>query len=85
MVGCWFTGQGKKGDCVGKKVNGGPVHCGISYSSSDLHNKTNGILQKSCKTSFHGSFTSLQSAENKPDRLQVNLMQTVNMITVNIL
>ena len=25
MVGCWFTGQGKKGDCVGKKVNGGPV------------------------------------------------------------
>ena len=25
MVGCWFAGQGKKGDCVGKKVNGGPV------------------------------------------------------------
>ena len=25
MVGCSFTGQGKKGDCVGKKVNGGPV------------------------------------------------------------
>ena len=25
MVGCWFTGQGKKRDCVGKKVNCGPV------------------------------------------------------------
>ena len=25
MVGCWFTGQGKKGDCVGKNVNSGPV------------------------------------------------------------
>ena len=25
MVGCWFTGQGKKWDCVGKKVNDGPV------------------------------------------------------------
>ena len=33
MVGCWFTGQGKKGDCVGKKVNGGPVFPAILLSS----------------------------------------------------
>ena len=32
MVGCWFTGQGKKGDCVGKKVNGGPVGILISIT-----------------------------------------------------
>ena len=31
MVGCWFTGQGKKGDCVGKKVNGGPVASSMKY------------------------------------------------------
>ena len=31
MVGCWFTGQGKKGDCVGKKVNGGPVSVPLSF------------------------------------------------------
>ena len=31
MVGCWFTGQGKKGDCVGKKVNGGPVGISIMH------------------------------------------------------
>ena len=38
MVGCWFTGQGKKGDCVGKKVNDGPVLLTLSIPTADqLH------------------------------------------------
>ena len=41
MVGYWFTGQGKKGDCVGKKVNGGPVLVGILlYTTQHTHTHT---------------------------------------------
>ena len=36
MVGCWFTGQGKTGYCVGKKVNGGPM-ASLTVSVSNVH------------------------------------------------
>ena len=48
MVGCWFTGQGKKGDCVGKKVNGGPVVGRVNYVHTckfhDLHSLSIGAV-----------------------------------------
>jgi len=41
-------------------------HCGVTlYSAADLPSKTKGILLRSFKTSFHGSFTLLQSRVRK--------------------
>ena len=69
MVGCWFTGQGKKGDCVGKKVNNGPVTIAKCYQGAPiitirsltiltiLNTQASGMYELSCSVCVRCSST----------------------------